>query len=110
MSLLQHFSYAALLLCVAARADTVRAEKHSCDLTLSSSIERMERVLGSIRVDKPGLARVYSANGTEFTAGQALWMKHQMRELETACAHGDQVAAARHLEQLQVLLKAHGSF
>jgi hypothetical protein len=89
-----------------ARADIARADDR-CDSTTAASIHSTQLLVDSIRVDKPGLARVYASDGSEFTAGQALWMKGQMRQIEVACANSDQVGAARRLAAIQGLVMAH---
>jgi drug/metabolite transporter superfamily protein YnfA len=87
-------------------ADMARADER-CDSMMAASIHDARFLVDSIRVDKPGLARVYAADGSEFTAGQALWMKGQMREIERACANGDQAGAAQRLAAIQALVTAH---
>jgi len=91
----------ALLMQQGARAD------NDCDLGMSGSIHRTQLLVESIRVDKPGLARVYASDGAEFTAGQALWMKGQLLEIEQACASGDRAGAAQRLAAIQALVTAH---
>jgi hypothetical protein len=98
--------YAALLLSVMTRADIARADSH-CDPTTAASIHQMQFLVDSIRIDKPGAARVYTADHSEFTAGQALWMKGQMLEIERACATGDQADATRRLAAIQALVTTH---
>lgn len=77
-----------------------------CDRATTSNFQALQRLAGSIRVDKPGLARVYALDGTEFTAGQALWMKGQLREVEAACTRGDRADAAQRLDGVQELIRA----
>lgn len=70
------------------------------------------RMVDSLRPDKAGQARVYATDGSEFTAGQALWMRGQMRRVERLCATGrpgDQAEAARVLAGVQALLSSHRS-
>lgn len=74
---------------------------------MTASIHRTQLLVGSIRVDKPGLARVYAADGSEFTGGQALWMQGQMLRIEKACAGGDPGSADERLAQVQALIAAH---
>ena len=95
--------YAALLACVTAQADA----DTRCDSTMATSIHAAQLIVDSIRVDKPGLARVYAADGSEFTAGQALWMKGQMTDIEKACANGNQSSAAERLTAIQDVVAAH---
>jgi hypothetical protein len=64
----------------------------------------------SLRPDKAGQARVFAADGSEFTAGQALWMRAQLRKVARLCASGspeDQTEAARVLAEVSQLLKSH---
>jgi hypothetical protein len=81
-----------------------------CDAQLLQQYRECSRLVDSLRPDKWGLARVYAYDGSEFTAGQALWMKGQMREFTKLCASdspADQAEAARILSQVQGLLQAH---
>jgi hypothetical protein len=78
-----------------------------CDETLTQSFHECVRIVDSLRPDKGGQARVFASNGTEFTAGQAQWMKGQLNLVDKACARGDQAEAARLLTEVQELIKAH---
>jgi len=80
-----------------------------CDQNFTAVYHESLRIVDSIRADKPGLARVYAVDGSEYTAGQASWMKGQMRLVNKACARGDQTGATRILSGVQQLLKAHHS-
>lgn len=93
--------YAALLTGATARADI------RCDSSMTASIHATQLLVGSIRVDKPGLARVYATEGSEFTGGQALWMQGQLLSIAKACASGDPGNAAERLAQVQALIAAH---
>ena len=66
-----------------------------------------ERIVDVLRPDKPGQMRVFAADGSEFTAGQVMWMKGQLRRVEHACARGDQADAARLLTEVRALVEAH---
>lgn len=79
----------------------------NCDSALSSRLDAFEHLADSIRVDKPGLARVYARDGTEFSAGQALWMKGQLREVSAACTRGDRGDATKRVDAVAQLLQAH---
>jgi hypothetical protein len=57
-----------------------------------------------VRIDKPGLARVYAEDWTEFTAGQASWIKGQVQE--AACARGQAADAGRRLDAVSRLVDA----
>jgi hypothetical protein len=85
----------------AARADL------ACDAATANELRALERFADSVRVDKPGLARVYAQDGIEFTAGEALWMKGQLRGAETACARGDPSGAGQRLQAVESLIQAH---
>ena len=51
--------------------------------------------------------RVFASDGSEFTAGQAQWMKGQLRGIQRDCTKGDAEAAAAQLRGVQELLNAH---
>jgi hypothetical protein len=81
-----------------------------CDGTSSSQYRDCVRIVDSLRPDKAGQARVFAADGSEFTAGQALWMKGQLRKVARLCASGtagSQAEAARILAEVGALLKSH---
>ena len=103
---LQNFLYAASFAAITAGAAIARADS-PCDSTMNARVRQTQLLVDSIRVDKPGLARVYASDGSEFTAGQALWMKGQMRQIEEACAAGDPTSAVHRLTAIQNLLTAH---
>jgi hypothetical protein len=68
------------------------------------------RLVDSLRPDKGGQARVFAADGSEFTAGQALWMRGQLRKVARLCASGrpdDRQEAARILSEVSELLQSH---
>src|SRR5713226_6311016 len=67
----------------------------SCSTTFTEQFASAERIVDSLRPDKPGQIRVFASDGSEFTAGQALWMKGQLRSVLQACARGDEVSAAK---------------
>jgi hypothetical protein len=74
---------------------------------LGTRLQTIQRIADSLRPDKPGLARVFAYDGTEYTAGQALWMKGQLREVAAACARGDPSEAFLRLDAVQQLIQAH---
>jgi hypothetical protein len=78
-----------------------------CSPALTEQIVNAERIVDSLRPDKAGQMRTFATDGSEYTSGQALWMKGQMRAVERACAHGDDAAATEALRGVQDLLKAH---
>jgi hypothetical protein len=81
--------------------------KSPCDPPLVQQLHETEREVDSLRPDKAGQARVFAADGSEFTAGQSLWMKAQLESAEQACARADALAAAKSLSGVQELIKAH---
>jgi len=85
---------------------SARASANSNCVALGDQLQALQRLADSLRPDKPGLARVYAYDGTEFSAGQALWLKGQLREVEAACARRDEAAAAQRLEAVQQLIQA----
>jgi hypothetical protein len=76
-----------------------------CDVKLITSLHQCERFVGSLRADKAGQMRVFAPDGSEFTAGQASWMKEQLRLIASACSDGDADDAERRLAQVQDVLK-----
>ena len=78
-----------------------------CDDKLAASLHECERIVGSLRPDKAGQMRVFASDGSEFTVGQAQWMKGQLRLVAKACAEGAVTNASRHLAQVQQLLSEH---
>jgi hypothetical protein len=98
------YAAAAFLAASAAYADS------SCDAASMQQYRDCVRIVDSLRPDKSGQARVFATDGSEFTAGQALWMQGQLRKVQRLCAHGspaDQAQAARLLAEVRDLLKSH---
>jgi hypothetical protein len=79
----------------------------ACSLALTEQIAGVERIVDSLRPDKAGQMRVFASNGSEFTSGQAQWMKGQLRAILRDCTKGDDEAAAAQLRGVQELLNAH---
>jgi hypothetical protein len=68
------------------------------------------QLVDSLRPEKSGQARVFASDGSEFTAGQALWMQGQMRKIERMCSLGTsqgQAEASAALTAVQDLLRSH---
>jgi hypothetical protein len=78
-----------------------------CDQKMMTSLQECERIVGSLRADKAGQMRVFASDGSEFTAGQATWMKGQLKRVVEDCAGGDVADATRRLSDVQELLKEH---
>ena len=79
----------------------------SCETELTRKWRDYERIVDVLRPEKPGQMRVFAADGSEFTAGQVMWMKSQLRQVEHACARGDQADAERLLTEVRDLVEAH---
>jgi hypothetical protein len=79
----------------------------NCAPQLNERLAGAERVVDSLRSDKPGQMRVFASDGSEYTAAEALWMKGQLRSVLRACSQGDETAATSTLSGVTELLKAH---
>lgn len=88
-------------------ASTYAAAGTACDDRLMASLHACEQIISTLRADKAGQMRVFGPDGTEFTAGQAQWMKSQLQLVAKACTDGDPAEASRRLEEVQILLKTH---
>jgi len=75
-----------------------------CEPTLSAPLQDAERIVHSLRVDKPGQARVFAADGSEYTATAVRWMNAELAIANRACTRGDDATAALHLDAVQNLL------
>ena len=80
------------------------AHASGCTQDFSDSLARSARVVNSLRPEKPGALRVFAPDGAQFTGGQALWLKGQLRAIETACAREDAQEAGRRLAEVSELL------
>lgn len=89
--------------CLLAASPLTRA---NCSTPLAAKLASTERVVDSLRPEKPGQIRVFASDGSEFTAGQALWMKGQVRSAMQACTQGDEASAASSLHGVSDLLNA----
>ena len=81
----------------------------ACSRPVNGSLIGAERMVGSLRPEKGGQARVFAYDGTEFTAGEALWMKGRLRLAAAACARSDDVGARPYLKQVLDLLHSRSS-
>ena len=79
----------------------------NCSAMLTQQYAGAGRIVDSLRPDKPGQMRVSARDGSEYTAGEALWMKGQLRSVVRACARGDDAAAASTLHGVTDLLTSH---
>jgi hypothetical protein len=78
-----------------------------CSPMFSKQYANAQRIVDSLKPDKPGQVRVFASDGSEFTAGQALWMKGQLRSVLQSCVQGDEVSAASSLHGVTDLLRTH---
>lgn len=81
-----------------------------CDAVSSEQYRDCTRIVDSLHVDKAGQARVFAPDGSEFTPGQASWMKGQLRKVARLCASGtapDQEEATRLLAEVRELISSH---
>ena len=51
----------------------------NCSPIFTKEYASAERIVDSLRPDKPGQMRVYAYDGSEYSAGESLWMKGQLR-------------------------------
>jgi hypothetical protein len=79
----------------------------NCSPAFTQQYAGAERIVDALRPDKPGKMRVFARDGSEYTAGEALWMKGQLRSVLQACARGDDTAAASTLHGVTELLSSH---
>jgi hypothetical protein len=78
-----------------------------CDGPSEQHYRECVRLVDSLRPDKAGQARVFAFDGSEFTAGQAQWMRGQLRKVERLCASAapaDQAEAERVLAEIRELI------
>jgi hypothetical protein len=96
----QHIVFAALALLLAAPAKAA-----DCSAATRDQLDRYTQRLAAVRLDKPGVARAYAADGTPFTGAEVLWMQGQLRALEHACSRSDEAQAQQRLAGLRPLLE-----
>ena len=78
-----------------------------CSPVLTEQLASAQHVVDALRPDKPGQARVTASNGSEYTAGQSLWLKGRIRFVRRACERGDEASAAAALDGVSGLLLTH---
>jgi hypothetical protein len=100
-------SFALLALALLMARGAYATDSLGCDSKLTGQLEELERIVGSLRPDKAGQMRVFASDGSEFTAGQAQWMKEQLRLVAQSCSGGDVQQASQRLAQVQQLIKEH---
>jgi hypothetical protein len=80
-----------------------------CSPALTEQIVSAERIVDSLRPDKAGQMRVFATDGSQYSAGEAVWMKGQLRSVLRSCNQGDENTASSTLRGVTDLLKAHHS-
>lgn len=78
----------------------------SCSSPLTEQFAGVQRIVDSLRSDKPGQARVFASDGSEYTAGEAAWMKGLLHAAQQACARGDEASAASAVDAVRDLLNS----
>ncbi|HTC53787.1 MAG TPA: hypothetical protein VK700_17775 [Steroidobacteraceae bacterium] len=81
-----------------------------CDPIFMQQVRQCSQIVDNLRPEKSGQARVFASDGSEFTAGQALWMQGQLRKVERLCSQStseSQAEASATLAAIQDLLRSH---
>ncbi len=94
----------ALALCFLSYGTSASAD---CDATLVTSMRDAQRLVTSMRADKPGQARVFAADGSEYSAGLVRWMAAELVDAEKNCREGNFAAAGAKVAAVQETLAAH---
>jgi hypothetical protein len=79
----------------------------NCSPTLTEHISSVQRIVDSVRPDKPGQVRVVASDGSVFTSAEAHWMNAQLRLVQKNCAQRDEAAADKALREVNNFLSAH---
>jgi hypothetical protein len=79
----------------------------NCGPTFTERFASAAHIVNSLRPDKPGQVRVLAFDGSEYTAGEATWMKGRLHSALQSCARGDESSAASSLRGVTSLLSAH---
>lgn len=80
-----------------------------CGAALQTRYVDVDRVAGSLHVYKPGQARVFAFDGSEYTGGESLWMQGQLRRVVRLCTRSrpqDGARAARVIGEVESLVQA----
>jgi hypothetical protein len=101
---LRHLDLALFALALALAPTFARA---GCSRELAASFISVERLVDSLRPEKAGVARVFAYDGSEYTGGEALWMKGKLRAILAECNRNDEAHALPDLEEVLSLVRAH---
>jgi hypothetical protein len=100
-------TFVALAIGTLMAASAYGATNAACDDNFTASLQECQRIVGSLHPDKATQMRVFAADGSEFTAGQAMWLKGQVRLITEACASGQAAEASHRLVEVQKVLSEH---
>jgi hypothetical protein len=79
----------------------------NCGPKLADHLSSVQRIVDSVRPDKPGQLRVVASDGMVFTSTEAHWMSEQLRVVHKSCTQGDEAAAEKALREVDRLLSEH---
>jgi hypothetical protein len=79
----------------------------NCSSTLTEHFSSVQRIVDSLRLDKPGQLRVVASDGLVFTSAEAHWMNAQLRLVQKNCAQDNEAAADKALREINNILSAH---
>ena len=78
-----------------------------CSRELAASFVSAERLVSYLRPETAGVASVFAYDGSEYTAGEALWMKAKLRTVMEECGRNDEAHALPPLQEVLSLVRAH---
>ena len=96
----------AILPALLAAAASTAAYGAGCDAGFLAALSPCAHVVQSLRADKPGVARVFASDGSQYTGAAALWLKGQLRAIERACGRDEVGEASERLERLRRVIAA----
>jgi hypothetical protein len=76
---------------------------------LLDSLRAAKYIVASLHPEKPAQARVVAGDLSEYTGGQSLWLRSELRAVDLACTRDEVSDAAKRLQAVQELLRSHGS-
>jgi hypothetical protein len=76
-----------------------------CEPPVAATLRTAAQKVAALHLDKPGQARVFAADGSQYTAAAVLRMTAELRHAERACSRGDAAEASKHLDDLRELLR-----
>lgn len=85
------------------------ASAASTDSVLKQTLHQAERIVNSLKLEKPSQMRVFAIDGTEYTNSEALWLKGRLTATREALDRNDSKMAAVNLQAAVDTLRSHGS-